>query len=116
DGHLITFPLQQIRQRVGDGGFVFNDENPSHQCVPFPSAGLCECEELPTVFISISVPSVAASCASVSRAGSRMRKVDPLSTTDSTVTSPPWFETVCLTMLSPKPVPPVARERAESTR
>ncbi len=49
-------------------------------------------------------------------AGSLIVKVDPLSCWLHTVTSPPWLATTCLTMLRPRPVPPVDRERAGSTR
>ena len=42
--------------------------------------------------------------------------VEPRPGCDQTRTSPPWFCTVCLTMLRPSPEPPVLRERAWSTR
>ena len=38
-----------------------------------------------------------------SASGRRIMKVDPLPGCDHTRTSPPWFCTVCLTMLSPSP-------------
>ena len=40
----------------------------------------------------------------------------PLLDSLSTPTVPPWFSTICLTMLRPKPVPPDARLRALSAR
>ena len=42
--------------------------------------------------------------------------VDPRPGRDQARTSPPWFCTVCFTMLRPSPEPPVLRERAWSTR
>ena len=51
-----------------------------------------------------------------SASGSRIMNVDPLPGLDHTRTSPPWFCTVCLTMLSPRPEPPVLRDRAWSMR
>ena len=41
---------------------------------------------------------------------------DALETFDRTVTRPPCAAVTCFTMASPSPVPPVARERAGSTR
>ena len=48
--------------------------------------------------------------------GSRIEKVLPTFSTLHTFTSPPCFAATCLTIESPKPVPPVWRERAGSTR
>src|SRR5699024_8272458 len=49
-------------------------------------------------------------------AGNRMVKVEPCPTWLQTTTSPPRFAQTCLTIDSPRPVPPVARDRAASTR
>src|SRR6478609_8171557 len=49
-------------------------------------------------------------------AGSSMVKVDPRPGSDQTDTLPPWLSATCLTIARPRPVPPVARERAVSTR
>ena len=48
--------------------------------------------------------------------GNRRVNVEPTPGSLQSVTSPPWLAATCLTMLSPRPVPPVARERAGSTR
>ena len=48
--------------------------------------------------------------------GSCTVKVVPLFGSDATVTEPACSRTICLTMESPSPVPPVSRERALSTR
>ena len=45
-----------------------------------------------------------------------MVNVDPVPGLLHSRTSPPWLFSTCLTMASPSPVPPVARERAGSTR
>jgi hypothetical protein len=44
------------------------------------------------------------------------KNVDPWPMALSTRTLPPWFSTMCFTMAKPRPVPPVSRERALSTR
>ena len=46
----------------------------------------------------------------------RFYRVDPAPSTLCTVTWPLWAATMCLTIASPSPVPPVARDRAGSTR
>ena len=51
-----------------------------------------------------------------SAAGSRMVNVDPVPGLLHSRTSPPWLASTCLTIARPRPVPPVARERAGSTR
>ena len=45
-----------------------------------------------------------------------MVNVVPLPSSLEALIVPPWSSTICLTMDSPSPVPPVARERALSTR
>ena len=40
----------------------------------------------------------------------------PLPTSESMLNSPSWRPTMCLTIASPKPVPPVSEERLMSTR
>ena len=45
-----------------------------------------------------------------------MVNVEPLPTVLCTATVPRWLVTMFLTIASPRPVPPVARERAGSTR
>ena len=45
-----------------------------------------------------------------------MVNVDPAPSALHTDTVPPWLVATCLTIASPSPVPPVARERAGSTR
>ncbi len=45
-----------------------------------------------------------------------MVKVEPVPGLLHSRTSPPWLFSTCLTIASPSPVPPVARERAGSTR
>jgi hypothetical protein len=42
--------------------------------------------------------------------------VDPVPGLLHSRTSPPWLASTCLTIANPSPVPPVARERAGSTR
>ena len=49
-------------------------------------------------------------------AGSRRVKVEPSPSREETVTSPSWFWTTWRTMARPRPVPPVSRLRARSTR
>ena len=44
--------------------------------------------------------------------GRRTVKVEPRSGCDQSRISPPWRDTACLTMESPRPDPPVRRERA----
>ena len=44
------------------------------------------------------------------------KNVVPQPTALSAQTFPPWLCTMCLTMASPRPVPPLSRERALSTR
>ena len=48
--------------------------------------------------------------------GNRRTNVEPSPSSDDTSTSPPWFEATWRTMDSPRPVPPVSRLRALSTR
>src|ERR671917_843959 len=48
--------------------------------------------------------------------GRQTVKVVPSPKALSTATRPPWFSATCLTMLRPRPVPPVSLERALSTR
>ena len=48
--------------------------------------------------------------------GSSMMKVDPLFSSLSARISPSCRSTICRTMDRPRPVPPVSRERALSTR
>src|SRR5690606_6953987 len=48
--------------------------------------------------------------------GSRSVNVEPWPSALHTVTSPPCEAATCLTIARPRPVPPVARERAGSTR
>jgi len=48
--------------------------------------------------------------------GSRMMMAVPFPVSLSAQTRPPWSWIRCLTMLSPRPVPPVSRERPLSTR
>ena len=49
-------------------------------------------------------------------AGNTMAKREPLPSTDWMRSSAPWRCTTCLTMDSPRPVPPVSRARLPSTR
>ena len=51
----------------------------------------------------------------ISRGRTRV-KVEPRPGVDHNSTVPPWSAATCLTIDSPRPVPPVARERALSTR
>ena len=48
--------------------------------------------------------------------GNRMVKLEPRPGSEVTATYPPWLAITCLTIESPRPVPPVARDRALSTR
>ena len=48
--------------------------------------------------------------------GSRIVNVEPVPGLLHSRTSPPWLASTCLTIARPSPVPPVARERAGSTR
>ena len=50
------------------------------------------------------------------RVGTCIRKVDPWPSRLSTSTRPPCRSATCLTIAKPRPVPPVALERAASTR
>src|SRR5690606_33058239 len=50
------------------------------------------------------------------RAGKERVNDEPCPSSDHTVTSPPWEATTCLTIDNPRPVPPVERWRAGSTR
>ena len=52
----------------------------------------------------------------VRASGKRIEKVDPLPGVDSMARVPPLWRRMCLTIASPRPVPPVARERPLSTR
>ena len=45
-----------------------------------------------------------------------MVKVEPVPGCSTAARAPPWLASTCLTIASPSPVPPVARERAGSTR
>src|SRR5690606_5910659 len=49
-------------------------------------------------------------------AGSRSVKVEPAPSRDRTRTSPRWLDATWRTMARPRPVPPVSRLRARSTR
>lgn len=51
-----------------------------------------------------------------SHSGNVNQKVEPKPTRLSTPTSPPMASTKCFTIESPSPVPPMSRERPESTR
>jgi undecaprenyl-diphosphatase len=53
---------------------------------------------------------------SASASGSRTVNVEPAPSALSTSTVPPWFSATCLTIESPRPVPPVCRDLALSTR
>ena len=48
--------------------------------------------------------------------GKATRTVVPCVTRLSMRSPPPWARTMCLTMASPRPVPPSSRDRALSTR
>jgi len=50
------------------------------------------------------------------RSGKTSRKMDPRPTVLSTSAHPPWTRAMCLTMARPRPVPPIERLRARSTR
>jgi len=56
------------------------------------------------------------SSSSGSTRGSAIRKTDPTPSSLFASTSPPWASATCLTIARPRPVPPVCRERATSTR
>ena len=101
DADLVALLAQEVGQRVGVGQFVLDDEDAGHRCcspcaVPTVSVGVCR--------------------APVGGRGSLMVKVEPWPSSLHTDTSPPWVAQMCLTMARPRPVPPVARDRAASTR
>ena len=56
------------------------------------------------------------SCKKYIELGNKTVKVLPVPGELQTCTSPPWLEITCFTIERPNPVPPVSRERAESTR
>ncbi len=48
--------------------------------------------------------------------GTVKKNVEPFPMVLSTRTVPPWLSTMCFTIARPRPVPPVSRDRALSTR
>src|SRR5690606_29054358 len=99
DRDLEPLLAQHVRQRVGERLLVLDDEY----------AGHCAASREAVLFWD-------AAAAAASAAGSRRVKVDPEPSLLQTVTSPPCATATCLTMARPRPVPPVSRERAASTR
>src|SRR5690606_1995581 len=97
DLRLVAFASQQERERLGERGLVFDDEDAGHVAAPSVVWGATRGPSGPRT-----------------ASGRRMVKVDPLPGWDHTRTSPPWFCTMCLTIARPSPVPPVLRLRAES--
>ena len=69
-------------------------------------------------FVSVpdSAPDAVPDSAPDSRAGSSIVNVDPSPSLDHTEIVPPHSCTQCLVIASPSPEPPVARDRAGSTR
>src|SRR5699024_699054 len=90
---------QRIRQRV----LVLHDQHPGHGTWSSPC-------------LTGSVAGDSPPAAGSTWAGSSRVKVDPVPGRLHSVTTPLWFWATCLTIARPSPVPPVARERALSTR
>src|SRR5690606_4098834 len=97
DRDLETLLAKHVGQGVGEGLLVFHDEYTGHGAA---SRGIAGCA-------GMAVPP---------KAGRRRVKVEPEPSLLHTDTSPACEAATCLTMARPRPVPPVARERAVSTR
>src|SRR5690606_29099574 len=119
---------QQEGQRVGERLLVLDDQHPRHGFPPPPvlfckTAGTGRSIRPPaSVGAAGPADAVAAGGADVRPpvvsgwVGMRSVNVDPTPGLLHSRTSPPWLAATCLTMASPSPVPPVARERALSAR
>jgi undecaprenyl-diphosphatase len=93
----------RVPQRPAPGQAL--GQRPATSVAPDASAGAVAS----ATFVRGDVPSVWTS-------GSRTVKVEPDPRALSTSTVPPWFSATCLTMDNPRPVPPVCRDLALSTR
>src|SRR6202008_2866548 len=91
---------QQESERVGEGLLVLDDEHPGQGSPPLLEPLSDPVEPLPEPLW----------------AGMRSVNVEPVPGRLHSWTSPPWWAATCLTIASPSPVPPVARERALSNR
>ena len=115
-GHVVPFTGELVDQRLTVRLFVLDDQNSRHQW--FSSFSVVV--EWPDCFFS-RVLSFAESAgwsgsAAPEACGIVMVKVDPSPSRDHTEMVPPQSSTQCLVMANPRPVPPVSRERAGSTR
>ena len=86
----------------------------STRATDFPSLPLGSVDS--TDPVSISIEGGSGRAASGGRAGSRRVNVEPPPSVLATSTRPPWLVAMCLTIARPRPVPPVARDRAWSAR
>src|SRR5262249_41374880 len=103
DRHLEALPAQHVGQRVAEGLLVFDHQHPRHltaslTCFAGPLDGL--------------VPAAGG----LLTMGICRVKVDPALSWLHTVTLPRCAAITCLTIARPRPVPPVALDRAGSTR
>ena len=110
---LVALALEEPAQRVGEGRFVLHDQDAGHRSSSQMSVGPQRTDAVG----SPDAPSGPPFGDSVSSTtGSSMVNVEPVPGRDHTEMAPPWLATMCLTIASPRPVPPVCRDRAESTR
>ena len=105
---------QQEGQRVGEGLLVLDDQHPGH-CPP------CQLGEIAGVVTLVGAGVCRCSAAgsdrsSASDCGSRRVKVEPVPGLLHSRDVAAVVGRTCLTMARPSPVPPVARDRAGSTR
>src|SRR5205085_12210892 len=103
-------------ERVGEGLLVFDDQHAGHVVPPCSAVELSTCDGCAMDFLLRGNGTCAPLTLDSKCAGMRRVKVEPVPGRLHSFTSPPWFAATCLTMASPRPVPPVARERALSTR
>src|SRR5699024_4846642 len=113
DVDLEPFLAQQERERLGQRGLVLHDQHTGHRGSSFLSGA-------PAV-AARGAPSagwvLAVTAWSPDRwTGISRVKVEPSPWRDHRRIRPLWLMATCLTIARPSPVPPVARERALSTR
>src|SRR5690625_3039254 len=106
-GNVVTLLAQHVGQGIAEGILVLDHEHSGHSV---------------SSRMSVAAPQSDSGAALVmfpDRTGSNGRlsvNVDPVPGTLQTCTSPPWEAAMCFTMDKPRPVPPVALDRAGSMR
>ena len=104
DGHLEPLLAEHVGEGIAVALLVLDDQYATHAV---SSLMTCDPDAPGSVVLLGSGPGLRG----------RVRvNVEPWPSTDQTRTSPPWEAATCLTIDRPRPVPPVERWRAGSTR